>query len=138
MNTAQETHFQGRVAQKVLLVKDNTVLITRDSRDEVWELPGGRLNVGESPQEGVMREVQEELGVAIQVGRVVYVNQFTYTTETATALVLVYEATMVDEQAPFVADPVEVAQMAWVDATTWDTYEYYPEYRAALSAYFAS
>jgi len=35
-----------------------------------WALPGGRLEPGESPMEGALRELSEELGVALDVSAV--------------------------------------------------------------------
>jgi 8-oxo-dGTP pyrophosphatase MutT (NUDIX family) len=37
------------------------------SADGNWELPGGRVDIGESAVETVVREVMEESGVAIKV-----------------------------------------------------------------------
>lgn len=138
MNKSLETHFEGKVAQKVILIKGDSVLITRDSRDEIWELPGGRLNVGENPESGVTREVAEELGVVVKIGQPVYINQFKHSEDKTDALVIVYLATLEDESAEFVVDPIEVAQMQWVDKQTWDSYDYYPEYQVALSEYFTA
>ena len=138
MNDTQEEHFVGKVAQKVLLVKNDQVLITRDSRDTVWELPGERLNKGEDPATGLKREVFEELGVVIQVGQPVYVNQFKHTRDGAYAFVVVYTATLEDDLAAFTVDPVEVADMQWVTENTWNEYEFYPEYAKALKVYFES
>jgi len=36
-----------------------------DSSPNLWEIPGGRLELGESLVEGVSREVQEETGLTI-------------------------------------------------------------------------
>ncbi|MFI0780060.1 NUDIX domain-containing protein [Streptomyces sp. NPDC021212] len=40
---------------------DGRVLLLRNERDE-WELPGGRLELGETPEQCVSREIKEESG----------------------------------------------------------------------------
>jgi 8-oxo-dGTP pyrophosphatase MutT (NUDIX family) len=43
------------------------VLLVRRADDGYWELPGGRVEVGESTSAAVIREVAEEAGVTIKV-----------------------------------------------------------------------
>jgi 8-oxo-dGTP pyrophosphatase MutT (NUDIX family) len=50
----------------VLLVEGGVVLV-KNPRNE-WELPGGRIEPGESPQTTLAREFEEELAVQVQVG----------------------------------------------------------------------
>jgi len=44
------------------------VVLLMNERDE-WELPGGRIEIGESPEECLRREIFEELGLRVAVDR---------------------------------------------------------------------
>ncbi len=139
MTDTTEVHFRGKVAQKAIIVHNDKVLLMRDSRevDEIWEIPGGRLNEGEEPKAGLARELQEELGVACVVHDVVYLEQFFQGNEKENALMIAYTATMLDPEAPFVLPPEEVAEVRWVGKDEWHMMHFFPEYKRALAVYFA-
>ena len=47
------------------------VLLLRNDRNE-WELPGGRPEAGETPEECLSREIVEETGLVIEVGSCIH------------------------------------------------------------------
>jgi 8-oxo-dGTP pyrophosphatase MutT (NUDIX family) len=50
-----------------VILADKKVVLLRNERRE-WELPGGRLEAGESPEACVAREIFEELNLHVEVG----------------------------------------------------------------------
>jgi 8-oxo-dGTP diphosphatase len=52
-----------RVAMRVLVVKDDEVLLVREADDNWWALPGGGVDHGETIEAALVREVEEELGI---------------------------------------------------------------------------
>jgi ADP-ribose pyrophosphatase YjhB (NUDIX family) len=56
------------VSVKGVVIRDGQVLLLRNDRDE-WELPGGRLERDETPQQCVAREIDEEVGWSVRPDR---------------------------------------------------------------------
>ncbi len=57
-----------------LIRRDGLLLISRRRMDQAmpnfWEFPGGKVEAGEAPQVALVREIQEELGCEVEVGRI--------------------------------------------------------------------
>jgi 8-oxo-dGTP diphosphatase len=60
--------------------KNELLLVKRNNQDPhnpgVWEVPGGRLDEGESPFLGLKREVNEEVGLEIDIKNPLRVHHF--------------------------------------------------------------
>lgn len=59
-----------RVAVKAFIVRNNKLFIMkRESKDiqspNIWEIPGGRLELGENPIKGIVREIKEETNLDV-------------------------------------------------------------------------
>jgi 8-oxo-dGTP pyrophosphatase MutT (NUDIX family) len=73
---------------------DDRVLLNRYGGDSFWALPGGAVEAGEFSSDGLVREMQEELGVTVEVGRLVWIveNLFAYRATEFTEYGFYYEA----------------------------------------------
>jgi 8-oxo-dGTP diphosphatase len=54
------------IPQAVILRGEAVLLVKRDS-PALWELPGGSMHDGETPEQAVRREVEEETGVQVEI-----------------------------------------------------------------------
>jgi ADP-ribose pyrophosphatase len=64
-----------RVAVGAVVFKNDAVLLVRRGQppsENVWAIPGGRVEIGETLQEAAEREMLEETGITIRAGKPVY------------------------------------------------------------------
>jgi 8-oxo-dGTP pyrophosphatase MutT (NUDIX family) len=66
-----DTRFQMRAAG--IALRDGRVLLQHASIDDSWALPGGRIEQGESSGQTLLREMQEELLAAVEVGPLAFI-----------------------------------------------------------------
>ncbi len=73
-----------------------------------WEFPGGKIELGESPEQALIREVHEELGLTVSVGDIFAVGHHAYPQREV--VLLVYDARVVAGE----PSCKEVAEFRWV------------------------
>ena len=55
----------------VIINENNEVLLCHRRDKDLWDIPGGMVVRGESPWEGAVREVKEEVGLDVEIVRLV-------------------------------------------------------------------
>ena len=71
-----KSHFKIVKAAGGIVRKGDKILMIY--RLKMWDLPKGKLNNGEKPKKGAVREVQEECGIKVTVGKKICNTWHTY------------------------------------------------------------
>ena len=69
--------FNDRVCG--MIISDGKILAMHDQRSPYYYLPGGRVQIGETYEEAVVRELREELGIEASIIRPLWLNQAFFT-----------------------------------------------------------
>src|SRR3990167_4523495 len=73
--------LQQGCTNAIILDEQGRILLTERSIDDdffpgYWELPGGGIEYGETPQQSVKREIREECGIDIEVIKPIAANTY--------------------------------------------------------------
>lgn len=64
------------VARALIRSEAGELLLCRNRSGKAWVPPGGTMEPGESLAEAARREAEEEAGLAVEIGRMIYLQEF--------------------------------------------------------------
>jgi ADP-ribose pyrophosphatase YjhB (NUDIX family) len=68
---SQVGHATPKLDVRGAVFRDGEILLVREKSDGGWTLPGGWVDVGESPSESVTREIREESGYSTRAVKLI-------------------------------------------------------------------
>jgi 8-oxo-dGTP diphosphatase len=119
-----------RVVAAVVRRGESLLVTRRPDRAEApgqWEFPGGKVEPGEAEPDAVRREIAEELGCDLTVGRLLLRHTHRYPDRDVD--LAFYAATLPEGAEP---RPVGVAEIAWAAPGTLAGYDFLEADRAVL------
>lgn len=100
-----------------------------------WDLPGGKVDFGESPVEAVEREIREETGYEAVVREMfpfVHSNVWQYSTHIQHTIIICYWCELVSGGQPLRVKDAEIGEFQWMDIGHVDLNKALPSVRHFL------
>jgi 8-oxo-dGTP pyrophosphatase MutT (NUDIX family) len=134
IDASDNAAYRFPVSVKGVVIRDSRVILLKNERDE-WELPGGKLELGEDPEMSVRREIFEELGLAIQPARIL--DSWVYEiTPAVQVLVVTYGCDELSREAPQLS--LEHKEFCWVDLADVEGLRMPTGYKRSVATWAAS
>jgi 8-oxo-dGTP diphosphatase len=128
------------VAVRTVVLRDGKVLLVghrSTNNDKVWWMaPGGLVNAGEPARDAAAREVSEETGLQVEIGRLVYWAEWIWEQSHCVELVFLGEITggqlLAGEDPELPQDRQIIFDARFFDLDELDDYPVYPEILVTL------
>jgi len=120
--------YRFPVSVKGVVIRDGAVLLLKNGRDE-WELPGGKLELSESPELCVAREIEEELQLTVRPDSLL--DSWIYTIVPGIhVLILTYGCSETSKRKPVLSH--EHTQLGWFPLDAVDSLRMPDGYKASI------
>lgn len=120
-----------RLAVRAAILRDDRLLLVNaypGQQSDLWALPGGGVEAGQSLPENLIREVAEETGLYIKVGAPILVNEFHDPDSDFHQVELIFRATLLDENRITLNDPEGVVnRFCWASRQDLRTLRHKPD-----------
>ncbi|MTI49223.1 NUDIX domain-containing protein [Sporosalibacterium faouarense] len=115
----------SEVLTKALVVKDRKILLLKRSENSsfgggLWDIPGGKLEFGERPEESLKREINEETSLNIKIQEILDINSGINYEKNKQYITIVY---LTKYENGRVILNKENTDFLWVDINNIDEYE---------------
>lgn len=104
--TVDEGYVTPKLDVRTAVFREDRVLLVRERADERWALPGGYVDIGDSPSEAAVRETAEEAGLEVRVTRLAGVFDTRLQPEAPTHLFHIHKLVFTGEVIDPAAQPV--------------------------------
>ena len=101
-----------------LVVQDEKLYLVKSPEGKYYTL-GGAIQLGETTEEAVLREMQEEIGIEVELGPLAFIveNQFTLQEKSYHQIEFLYLVTPLSEPVTYLEEGNSIRQCEWIAFT---------------------
>jgi 8-oxo-dGTP diphosphatase len=129
-----------KIRPAILIIEDQKVLTMQYNYggQDVYNLPGGNLELGEHLSDALAREMVEEMGIKVAVGEMIMVGEVYFEAQKKQTFHFIFEG-KITEGTPTL-NPKETSAIAikWLSVNELDNINLYPNVAQQLQQYLSS
>ncbi len=105
-----------RISSAAILLENNAnqLLIIKNNYKDYWSLPGGIVDLGETPRQAAIREVTEEVGITLTVDQVEFVSVVDRISDEAQTYQFIFQSLVSVDESEIVLQVEEIDEYAFV------------------------
>ncbi len=103
-----------------IIIKDGALLVLRSKGKDTFYAPGGKLDSGETPEQALCRELQEEVSIAVKEYALTLFGRFEASAHDKDGITLVMDVFFVNDYSGEVVASNEIEECQWVDSSNVD------------------
>lgn len=128
-----------KVRPSAMIIRDECLLTMRYNYGniDVYALPGGNPDPGESLTEALKRELKEELGVQSSVGKMVFCGEVIWDEIKKETLHIIFETTVQDGEPALNPAETSAQELVWLPFSQFSHTILYPNVGKYLAGYLS-
>lgn len=103
-----------------IIIKDGALLVLRSKGKDTFYAPGGKLDSGETSEQALCRELQEEVSIVVKEDALMLFGRFEAPAHDKDGITLVMDVFFVNDYSGEVVASNEIEECQWVDSSNVD------------------
>lgn len=128
-----------KIRPAVAIIEDEKILTMhyQYGGQDVYNLPGGNLEFGESLTIALTRELEEELGIKVEIGELMMVGEVHFSDPQKQTIHFIFEGKILDGTPILNSEHTSALAIRWLSINELSIFNLYPNITKSLKGYLS-